>query len=186
MRKLEEKSHFCTILIAALTLYGIISEASYGRTKEFLTAKEIELIQDTRAIEQRTRIYMDAAAVRLKTAEERLSGKESEAGDPMEFFTPEDLVDAYCQILRSVMLSTEDAFQVPRRKGNENVGKALKILKEETEKARKELDILKRMAEEKKREPLWNGINQAIDITNGAHDGAEEGLSRLRPQNPAK
>ena len=60
----------------------------------------------------------------------------------------------------------------------ELIGKALKILKKETEKAAGELEILKKMAEEKEKEELWNLINKAIDITNGAHDGAEYGLSK--------
>ena len=64
---------------------------------------------------------------------------------------------------------------------NEQVRKALNALKKTTEYAAKELEILKRLAEEKQKEELWNRINQAIEITQGALDGAESGLTRLPP-----
>ena len=59
-------------------------------------------------------------------------------------------------------------------------------LKKTTENAVKQLEILKRIAEEKKKEELWNLVNQAIDITKGALDGAESGLTRLPPPAPDK
>ncbi len=145
--------------------------------KEYLTPKEIEEIQDAQEIEKRIKIYLEAAALRLKTAEERLNGKESVAGDPLEFFGPEEMLEGYYQILRSVMLNLDDAVQKPRG-DRETMGKALKSLKESTEKAEKSLAILKKMAEDKRLEEVWNQVNKAIDITRGAHEGAELGLSR--------
>jgi len=158
--------------------------------KEFLTSKEIEKIQDTYLIDARVRIYMEAAALRLKTAEERLTGKESAPGDPLEFFTPEDMLDSYYRILQSVMTNIDDAARNPRRDNGmtidgrvmvndkQRIGKALKQLKSETEKSLEELLILKRIAEEKKNEHLWDQINEAVEITNGAHEGAQDGLSK--------
>jgi histone H3/H4 len=51
-------------------------------------------------------------------------------------------------------------------------------LKTATEKALVQLGILKRIAEEKKKEELWNLVNKAIDVTNGAHEGAESGITK--------
>ncbi len=171
---------FWVILIGG----GAFFRAPGSPEKEFLTQKEIAKIQDAQAIDERIKIYMGAAALRLKAAEERLIGKEPEEGDPMEFFTPEDMLDGYYRILRSVMYTLDDAFQKPGP-DRERVGKALKTLKGSTEEMLKELEILKKIAEEKQKEELWNLANKAIDITNGAHEGAEYGLSK-QPASPDK
>jgi hypothetical protein len=146
--------------------------------KEFLTDKEIEMIQDAPEIDLRIKIYLAAAALRLKTAEGRLYGKESVEGDPLEFFTSEDLLDGYYRILRSVMFNLDDAFQKPGS-DRAKVRSALKELKKTTEQAAKDLEILKKLAEEKQKEELWNLVNNAIDINSGALEGAETGLSQL-------
>ncbi len=160
-----------------LFLIPIFSTASVALEKEFLTPKEIAGIQDTHEIDARVKIYLDAAALRLKTAEDRLVGKESAPGDPLEFFTPEDMLDGYYRILKSVMMNIDEAAQKPGP-NRELVGKALKNLKSSTEKAADELQVLKKLAEEKKKEELWNRVNDAIDITKGAREGAEYGISK--------
>jgi hypothetical protein len=162
------------LILAAIHFSTFVTGAP---AKEFLTDKEIAKIQDAQEISRRVKIYLDAAALRLQTAEDRLNGKESEEGDPMEFSTPEDMLDAYYRIMRSVMINLDAAFQKPESEENK-VGKALKDLKESTERSSKQLGILKKIAEDKKKEELWNLVNQAIDVTNGAHDGAELGLSK--------
>lgn len=176
-----------TVLLFTICIFLV---APAGAAKEFLTGKEIEKIQDTYEIDARVRIYMEAAALRLKTAEERLTGKESAPGDPLEFFTPEDMLDSYYRILKSVMTNIDDAARNPKRDNGitidgrvmvndrQRIGKALKQLKSETEKNLEELLILKRIAEEKKKEQLWDLINEAVEITNGAHEGAGYGLSK--------
>ncbi len=172
------KTSIASALILAIVLPA--AAARVGRSapqKEFLTPKEIEQIQDAQEIEQRIKIYLQAAALRLKTAEDRLGGKEAEEGDPLEFFTVEDMIDGYYRIMKSVMTNLDDAYQ-KRDTDRANLGKALKNLKDSTEWAGKVLLSLKKTAEEKQKEELWNLVNQALDITNGAHEGAELGLSK--------
>jgi hypothetical protein len=147
--------------------------------KEFLTEKEIAAIRENQEIASRVRVYMEAAALRLKSAEERLNGKEPAQGDPFEFFTSEDMLEGYYRILKSVMYNLEEVYQNPRR--NSGLTAALKALKGGTERAGDPLEILKKIAEDKKKEQLWNLVNQAIDITNGAHKGAEDALSHQSP-----
>jgi hypothetical protein len=169
-----------------LMLTGCLAllEALESSGKEFLTAKEIAEIQDTHEIDVRVKIYMDAALLRLRTAEDRLVGKESAPGDPLEYFTPEDMLDGYYRILKSVMINIDDAAQRPPTTPDA-VKKALKRLKSTTEKATEELQVLKKIAEDKRKEEFWNLVNKAIDITNGAHEGAEYGLSK-EPAPPEK
>jgi hypothetical protein len=174
----------------SLFWFSIFTITQASAAKEFLTSKEIERIQDAYLIDVRVEIYMEAAALRLKTAEERLTGKESIPGDPLEFFTTEDMLDGYYRILKSVMMNLDDAAQNPgrtsgvringetARNDKPRIGKALKQLRSDTEKDISELLILKKLAEEKKKEQFWNLVNEAIDITNGAHEGAEYGLSK--------
>jgi hypothetical protein len=158
--------------------------ASPAPDKEFLTPQEILKIQDAQDIDERIKVYLEAATLRLKTAEERLGGKEAEAGDPLEFFSVEEMVDGYYRIVKSVMINLDDAFQ---RRGSDKIklGKALKNLKNSTELAGKALLSLKKTAEDKRNEELWNFVNQAIDITSGAHEGAELGLQKI-PAPPEK
>ena len=153
--------------------------------KEYLTQKEIEKIQDAQEIEPRIKIYMEAAALRLQAVEDRMNGKESEAGDPLEFFTVQDMLEGYYDIFKSVMTNLDQAYQKPRPGDRENLGKALKHLKDGAEKGQKSLAILKKMAEDKKDEETWNLVNKDIDITNGALEGAKLGLSR-QPAGPEK
>lgn len=167
------------ILVFPAILTGFSSLAFNRPEKEFLTDKEIIAIRENQEIASRIRIYMEAAALRLKSAEERLTGKESVKGDPLEFFTPEDMLEGYYRILRSVMFNLDEVYQSPRR--NDGLTAALKVLKVGTEKAGDQLEILKKIAEDQKKERLWNLVNQAIDITNGAHEGAEHGLSQKSP-----
>jgi hypothetical protein len=167
-----------------LSMFFIFSLSPEGHARDFLTDKEIELLQNTQSVANRARIYMDAAALRLKTAKDKLSNKEYEAGDPMELLMPEEVIGAYCKILQSVHLIVGYAIETPERRGNESVAKALKTLQEETEKALKELAVLQRMAEEKQRDPISDSLNEAIDITNDILDDASEKLARLRSTPP--
>lgn len=169
-----------TIIILMVVYLATSSRMSFGR--EFLTDKEIEKIQDAQEIDLRIKIYLDAAALRLKAAEERLNGRESEAGDPMEFYAPEDMLEGYYKILRSVMINLDDASQ--KSAGDrDRVIRALRRLKESADLSAKRLTVLKKIAEDKKKEYLWNLVNQAVEVTNGAREGAELGLSRETPPN---
>ncbi len=164
-----------------LTLLLIPSRSVSAR--EFLTPQEIEKIQDAQEIDRRIKIYMEAASLRLKTAEERLNGQESSPGDPLEFFTVEDMIDGYYRILKSVMSNLDEAASRPST-DHKALNKALENLKDSTEKGSKELLILKKIAEEKQKEELWNLVNSALDIAAGAHEGADSALSHEPP--PAK
>ncbi len=146
--------------------------------REFLTDLEINKIQEAQEIDRRVRIYMEAAELRLKTVQERLSGVEPVEGDPLEFFTPEEMVDGYYQILRSVMLNLDGAYEEPSPDLN-RIKSGLGSLRKTTEKAGRQLEILKRTAEEQRKEELWNFVNKAIDITEGAYEGAVYGLEKL-------
>ena len=171
--------HLRSLIYGAVALLACpILSAMPSPEKEFLTPLEIGKIQDAQEIDLRIKVYLEAAALRLKTAEERLGGKEAEPGDPLEFFSVEEMVDGYYRIVKSVMTNVDDAFQ--RRDSDKNkLGKALKNLRDSTETAGKILPVLKKIAEDKRNEELWNLVNQAIEITNGAHEGAEIGEVRL-------
>ena len=177
-RMLHQASVFLLLLILAF-LTGVAAPR-----KEFLTDKEIEKIQDTQAVDGRVKIYLEAAELRLKTAEDRLVGKESVAGDPLEFSTPEDMLEGYLSIIKSVMMNLDEAAEKPGP-NQALVGKGLRALKSATEKAAVQLPILKKIAEEKRKEELWNLVNDAIEITDAANEGAKYGLTK-HPAPPEK
>jgi hypothetical protein len=106
-------------------------------------------------------------------------GKEPEQGDPFEFSLPENLIDAYYEIIKSVMANLDNAYESTN--DFVRIKKALGNLKSVTEATASDLEALKKLAEKKQKEELWNSITKAIDITNGAHEGAENSLSKKFP-----
>ena len=165
-------------LLPLFILGCLLPYASMSFEKDFLTDKEIETIQLNQEIHLRVKSYLEFAAARLKAAEDRLNGIEPVALDPFELMMPEEMLDGYYRILRSVMMNLDDAYQNPDPRVRPKVRQALKALKSSTEKSLTQLEILKKIAEEKKNEGLWESVNKAIDVTNGAHEGAELGLAK--------
>jgi hypothetical protein len=165
-------------------LFALILGISWGAmaraTKEFLTPQEIARIQDAQEIDLRIKVYLEAAALRMKTVAERLAGKESVPEDPLEFFSVEDMLDGYYRILHAVMLNLEDASKNPKT-DLKKFQSAMKNLKTATEAAGKQLEGLKKITEEQRKEEAWKLISRAIEITKGAHDGAANSLTSKHP-----
>lgn len=161
--------------ISGIMIIGAVSAALCNPGREFLTEEEIDAIQRNQAIAPRVKLYLRAASLRLSSAEARLNGQETTPGDPLEYHTPEDMLDEYYRIVDSVMLNLEDAAQKfpPDKAG---VRKALKHLRNVMKKSIPELETLKKIAAEKKDTELLRLIRRAADISNGALQGAEEAL----------
>jgi hypothetical protein len=163
-------------LSLTVTVTGIFARPA----GEFLTEEEIELIQINQKVDSRIKLYLKAAALRLKSTEARLRGKETEPGDPLEYFTPEDMLDGYYRILNSVMFNLDDAYQNVNRENN-RLKKALKALQKSTKESLSELEFLEKLAKEQNKSELLRLIRRAIEITNGAHEGAADALSEKPP-----
>jgi hypothetical protein len=169
----------CLVYLLSVLLIGrVLIPGACAAEREYLTNEEIQKIQDNQEINLRIKLYLEFAALRLKTAEDKLNGVEFPELDPFELALPEELLDAYYRIIRSVMINLDDAYQNADRRKAHKVQSALKALKGSTEKALVRLGILKRIAEEKKKEELWELVNKAIDITKGAREGAELGITK--------
>ncbi len=161
--------------IAGILIAGIVSAAFGYPAADYLTDSEIDAIRKNQEIAPRVKLMLRAASLRLTSAEARLTGQETEPGDPMEFRTPEDMLDDYYRILNSVMLNLEDAVQkFPPDRGG--IRKALKHLRDIMKNSIAELEILEKMANEKQEAELLRLISRAADISNGALEGAEEAL----------
>jgi hypothetical protein len=156
-----------------ILVLGLFLASSAGAQpgREFLTQQEIARIQDAQEIDQRVKVYLEAAALRLKTVSERLAGKESLPEEPLEFFSVEDMLDGYYRILHAVMLNLEDASRNPKI-DQKKFQTAMKNLKSSTEAAGKQLEALKKIAEEQRKEEVWKLVGRAMEITKGARDGA--------------
>ena len=166
------------LMVAALLLAAVpLTAARQASRKEFLTPLEIEKIQDAQEISKRVKLYLQFSSLRLKVAAERLSGKESAPGDPLELFSVEDMLDGYFRILRAVMMNLEDAQAHPKT-DPDKFQEALKDLKTSTDAAAKPLAALKKIAEEKLREELWNMVNRAIEVNEAAREGATAALKK--------
>ena len=87
------------------------------------------------------------------------------------------MLDGYYRILHSVMLNLDDAVQ-NRMADQKKSQAALKNLKTATEASLPQLQVLKKLSEDQKREEAWKLIGNAIEITNGAHEGAAKALER--------
>ena len=179
-RGVRKRSSTIAFIWKCLLLFSIVLLMTPGMlARDFLTDQEIGLMQNVQSIDKRTGVYMDAAALRLQTVGDRFEGKASGPGDALEFYSHEEMLEDYYKILEHVMIVVGEAFDEPRRRENINIKKALQHLKSEMPRNLDKLATLKRRAEEKKKEELWNRVNSAIDISDGVRDGADEGLSRI-------
>ena len=96
-----------------------------------------------------------------------------------------DLWPSDPKINRDHLLYRAAAYQNPDSDQNK-IRKALTTLKKATEQAAKQLGILKKLAEEKNKEELWNLVNKSIKINEGAREGADYGLSILSESSKKK
>ncbi len=161
--------------VLALLLLSAVTLAGAEAPREFLTAEEIALLQIKQRIDVRTDLYLRAALLRLKSAEARLRGEETEPGDPLEYLTAEDMLDGYYRILHSVMVNLEDAYR-PATADLDRVRKALKQLRQRAEESMRRLDSLEALARRRNDGQLLRLIERAREITAGAHEGAREAL----------
>lgn len=168
--------HAGLVLSLALLLTMHIAGASARPAREFLTEEEIELIQIKQEIHPRIKKYLSAAALRLKSTEARLRGEETLPEDPLGYFTPEDMLDGYYRILKSVMANMDDANQRANSDGN-GIRKALKELRKRSKESLRQLEYLEKLAQEQDKKELLRLIHRAIEITNSAYEGADYALS---------
>jgi hypothetical protein len=166
-------SFFFTLVFAATQFPGARIYA-----KEFLTPEEIEKVQFSQEIDARIKAYIEAAEMRLKMARERFGGLESQEGAPLEFFSVAEMIEGYNSIIQSVMMNLEDAYQ-NKSTDREKLRAALTLLRDSAKNAENALTVLKKMAEERLDEKVGNQVNQAIEMTKDALEGAESGLSEL-------
>ena len=162
-------------LIFAMLLAGTVTAAFGYRDREFLTEAEIDAIRKNQKIDPRVKLYLRAALQRLEATHARMAGQETLPGDPLEYFTPEDMLDGYYRILNSVMLNIEDAaYKMPPDKGG--IRKALKHLRNQMKKAVPELEHMEKTAVERNETELIRLIQRAAEISRGAMEGAEHAL----------
>jgi hypothetical protein len=167
------------IFILAMILFMSLGAMGLA-TKEFLTPQEIARIQDAQEIDQRIKVYLEASVLRLKAAAERLAGKESAPEDPLEFFSVEDMLDGYYRIFHAVMLNLEDASSNPKTDAKK-FQSAMKNLKTTSEANGKQLEALKKISEEQRKEGAWKLITRDIEITKGAYEGAVKSTKQKHP-----
>ena len=177
MNSIEKRTGRPLVSIVGL-IFLLVHVLAHVDAKEFLTPEEIEKVQNAREIGARVGVYLEAASLRLQSAENRLAGKESEPGDPLEFATPQEMIDAYYRIIRSIMFNVEEAFERPDT-DPESLSQALKNLKKGGEKAAKDLNVLRKLCEEKRDAEAWNAVAECTKITSAAVEGAKLGISKL-------
>jgi hypothetical protein len=171
-------------LIGAISVVPALSSSARG-SREFLTEEEIALVQAKQKIGPRVEYYLRIAALRLESARARLQGEETLPGDPLEYFTPEDMLDGYYKIMNSVMLNLEDAY---RKSGYDaaSMQKVMKELRDRTEEGGRSLEVLETLAKERDDEQLLRLIARAKEITTGAHEGAAEALQAIEEESGEK
>lgn len=169
------KRSFIT-LVAVILLSGTFADAFGYREREFLTEAEIDAIRRNQKIDPRVKLYLRAASQRLMSAQSRLSGQETLPEDPLEYLTPEDMLDGYYKILNSVMFNLEDASEkFPPDRGG--IRKALKHLRDQMKKMIPELEFMEIRAVEREDKEMARLIKRAKDLSNAALEGAEQALS---------
>lgn len=163
-------------LTAAILAAGTLTRAFGYRDREFLTEAEIDGIRKNQEIDSRVKFYLAAASLRLASAEARLAGEETLPGDSLEYLTPEDMLDGYHRILTSIMFNLDDASRkIPADRSG--IRKALKRLRDKMKEFIPRLQSMAKRAEDKKETGLKRLLEKAVEISDGALEGAEEALS---------
>jgi hypothetical protein len=163
-------------LTAAILAAGTLTGAFGFRPNEFLTEEEIDGIRKNQDIDPRVKLYLAAASLRLTSAQARMTGREILPGDPLEYLTPEDMIDGYYRILNSIMFNLDDASQkIPADRGG--IRKALKRLRDKLQEFIPELQSMEERAAGENEAEMKRLIRRAVDISNSALEGAEQALS---------
>lgn len=152
-----------------------------GLSREFLSEKEIDQIREAQELDRRTELYLKFAALRLAAFKSRMAGFESKEGDPMEFYSPADMIYGFGQCLRAVEDTIDDALTSKRVEAKPLV-KALNLLKDYATQSLPELDKATQLAVNKKDEALYKSVQKAIEITKAAVEGSTEGLRLYEKQ----
>lgn len=164
-------------LVAILLMSQVAARA--GQIQEWMTPAEIEKFRDEQDLSKRTGLYMSAAKLRLEKAGERLSGKNSAEGDPLEFHSVTDLILGCRSAIRAAMLGIQD--QVTYKKAeSEEVIKALKELKSTTEGIMPELERVQKLALEKRDEALYKAVKDCAQYADSAARGSKDAIEKMK------
>jgi hypothetical protein len=164
---------------ATIALIWAVHAALAMPFQEWMTPAEIVKFRDEQELAKRIGMYMSAAKLRLEKVGERLSGKSSAEGDPLEFHSATDLVLGCRSAIRAAMISIQD--QVTYKKAeNEEIIAALKELKGTTEDFRPALEKIQKQAIEKRDEPLYNAVKECAQYADSAARGAKSAIEKIK------
>jgi hypothetical protein len=167
----------CHLAIATTLIFFILPATA----QEWLTPAELQKLRDEQDVVKRTQLYMAAAKLRLETAEARLAGKSSKAGDPLEFHTQADLVGGCRSALRGAMLNIQDQITYKKLRGPE-LTKSLKTLKSSAESILPRLREILKTARDRLDEPLYRVTKDCIEFAESAVRGADQGLEKYKSE----
>jgi hypothetical protein len=164
---------FCLALLA-----GAVGRVPWAYGRELLSEKEIEQLRDHQELDKRAELYLKFAALRLDTFKERAKGIESKEGDPLEFHSLADLITGYTKCVNALQDNIDETITYKKYETRKLI-QVLRKLKAQAEKFDPQLKEALSYAISKKDEPLYDRVNEALETTKSAIDGAKEGLERL-------
>jgi len=163
----------------ATALAALLLPPFAGLAREFLLGKEIEQIREAQELDKRTQLYVKFAALRLATFKDRSKGIESKPGDPLEFYSPADLIYGYTRCLKAVQDNVDESVNYKRVEARV-LAKALTTLKDFAAKSLPELEEASKYAVDRKNEELYRKVETAFEVTRAAIEGSVEGLRLLK------
>jgi hypothetical protein len=176
-------NHLVSFLLTAILVAQFSAQAL--QIQEWMTPAEIEKFRDEQDLAKRTGLYMNAAKLRLEQAAERLSGKNSAEGDPLEFHSVTDLIWGCRSAIRAAMLGIQDQVTYKKAESVEVI-KALKELKSTTEGLLPELERVQKLALEKRDEALYKAVKECAQYADSAARGSKDAIEKMKKEDRAK
>ncbi len=170
---------------AFLTLAFLLGILTATRTlaQDWLTPLELEQFRETEGGDKRIAFYLKVIKLRIESASQRLAGKSSKPGDPLEFFSINDMANSCFQALRASMVEIQDQISYRHLRGPELVG-GLKALKAAAKSLQPFFQNMQKVAIEKKDETLYKMAKDGLEYCDSALRGVETALKKYGANEP--
>ena len=165
------------------TLFLWVSSFPKLSAQDWLTPLELEKLRETEGGDKRIAFFMKAVKLRMDAVTERLHGKSTKPGDPLEFFSLTDLVSGCFQALRASMTDIQDQIQYKHLRGPE-LTNGLKALKTGAKVLQPFFQFMQKTAQEKEEPQLYKVAKEGLEYADSAIRGVDKAMKKYGTSEP--
>ncbi|MFQ5740356.1 MAG: hypothetical protein ACE5JX_15215 [Acidobacteriota bacterium] len=153
---------------------------SSGVSGDQFTQAEYEKIQLAQKLSNRVKVFLKIAESRLREISTRIRDHQEKEQDPkesnpLEFFTPAQMVHAYSKAIDGVMVNIDDRAK-RKTESKKEIHKSLKQLNKRILKFIPQLEAFQEFALQTRDEELYREVQKAMKTSDIARKGSQLGL----------